>query len=86
MVDPTPTGTFLDDALFSDILEHHEDHPSGTKTIVEWMVQGDYRKPDNTATVVLESLVKDEILGRESKLFGRRYPLINSGMHERRTP
>ena len=79
VADPNPTGTFLDDAIFSDILRHHQKDPERPRTAVEWIIQGDYKK-ENTATVVLESLVQAEILGRESKLFGRRYPMLNPGM------
>ena len=49
------------------------------RTIVEWIIQGSYER-ENSATIVLDSLVLHGILKRESKLFGRRYPTVDPGM------
>ena len=69
----------MDQALFSDIVKHHQRTNAKPRTIVEWIIQGSYER-ENSATVVLDSLVTRGILGRESKLFGRRYPTVDSGM------
>lgn len=70
----------MDQALFSDIVKHHQRTDGKPRTIVEWIIQGSYER-ENSATVVLDSLVIRGILGRESKLFGRRYPTVDSGMN-----
>ncbi|KAL9976473.1 hypothetical protein ACROYT_G013780 [Oculina patagonica] len=75
--DATLTGSYLDQALFSDIVKHHQRTDGKPRTIVEWIIQGSYER-ENSATVVLDSLVIRGILGRESKLFGRRYPTVDS--------
>lgn len=73
------TGSYLDQALFSDIVKYHQRTINRPRTLVEWIIQGSYER-ENSATVVLDSLVQHGILTLESKLFGRRYPTVNSGM------
>ena len=77
--DATLTGSYLDQALFSDMVKHHHKTNGKPRTIVEWIIHGSYER-ENSATLVLDSLVMRGILGRESKLFGRRYPTVDSGM------
>jgi hypothetical protein len=77
-VDPSPTGTFLDKALFSDILYHHNAEPNKPRTLVEWILQGSCLNP-TCATEVLESLVEAKIFGKTSVLFWKKYPTINPG-------
>lgn len=77
--DATLTGSYLDQALFSDMLKHHQRTNGRPRTIVEWIIHGSYER-ENSATVVLDSLVMRGILRRESKLLGRRYPTVDSGM------
>ena len=69
----------MDQALFSDMIKHHHKTNGKPRTIVEWIIHGSYER-ENSATLVLNSLVMRGILGRESKLFGRRYPTVDSGM------
>lgn len=76
--DDTITSSYLDKALFSDIVKYHHRSMGRHKTTVEWIVQGSNER-ENSATAVLDSLVQRGILGRESKLFGRRYPTLDSG-------
>lgn len=80
--DATFTGSYLDQALFSDMVKHHHRTNGKPRTIVEWIIHGSYER-ENSATLVLDSLVMHGILGRESKLFGRRYPTVDSGMTRR---
>ena len=61
------------------MVKHHHKTNGKPRTIVEWIIHGSYER-ENSATIVLDSLVMRGILGRESKLFGRRYPTIDSGM------
>lgn len=75
--DATITSSYLDKALFSDIVKYHQKSMGRQKTTVEWIIQGSHER-ENAATAVLDSLVQRGILGRESKLFGRRYPTCNS--------
>lgn len=44
---------------------------------MEWIIHGSYER-ENSATIVLDSLVLHGILKRESKLFGRRYPIVDA--------
>ena len=76
--DDTLTESYLDKALFSDILTYAQRTSGRNKTAVEWIVQGSCEK-ENSPTVVLDSLVRLGILGRQSRLFGRRYPTLNPG-------
>lgn len=73
------TSSYLDKALFSDIVKYHNNSMGQKKTTVEWIIQGSHER-ENSATAVLDSLVRRGILGRESMLFGRKYPTLNSGM------
>lgn len=75
--DVTITGTYLDQALFLDIVKHYEAAKGKPRTVVEWIIHGSYERK-NSATIVLDSLVLHGILKRESKLFGRRYPIVNA--------
>ena len=72
------TSSYLDKALFSDIVKYHNNSMGRKKTTVEWIIQGSHER-ENSATAVLDSLVRRGILGRESMLFGRKYPTLNSG-------
>lgn len=76
--DATMTSSYLDKALFSDIVKYHNNSMGRKKTTVEWIIQGSHER-ENSATAVLDSLVRRGILGRESMLFGRKYPTLNSG-------
>ena len=78
VADATLTSSYLDKALFSDIVTYHHRSMGKQKTTVEWIIQGSNER-ENSAKVVLDSLVQRGILGRESKLFGRRYPTLDSG-------
>lgn len=75
--DTTLTGTYLDQALFLDIVKYHQAAKGKPRTIVEWIIHGSYER-ENSATIVLDSLVLHGILKRESKLFGRRYPIVDA--------
>ncbi|CAH3139200.1 unnamed protein product [Porites lobata] len=75
--DATMTSSYLDKALFSDIVKYHNNSMGRKKTTVEWIIQGSHER-ENSATAVLDSLVWRGILGRESMLFGRKYPTLNS--------
>ena len=77
--DVSLTGSYLDQTIFSDIVKHHHKTNGKPRTIVEWIIHGSYER-ENSATLVLNSLVMRGILARESKLFGRRYPTVDSGM------
>ena len=77
--DSVLTGSYLDQALFSDMVKHHHKTNGKPRSIVEWLIHGSYER-ENSATLVLDSLVMRGILARESKLFGRRYPTADSGM------
>lgn len=79
MKDTTLTGTYLDQALFLDIVKNHQAAKGKPRTIVEWIIHGSYER-ENSATIVLDSLVLHGILKRESKLFGRRYPIVDASM------
>ena len=76
--DATMTSSYLDKALFSDIVKYHNNSMGRKKTTVEWIIQGSHER-ENSATAVLDSLVRRGILGRESMLCGRKYPTLNSG-------
>ncbi|XP_031574252.1 uncharacterized protein LOC116308040 [Actinia tenebrosa] len=76
VIDPSPTGTFLDKALFSGILYNYSNTPDKPKTLEEWILQGSYLNP-TCATQVLDSLVEAKIFGKTSVLFWKKYPTIN---------
>ena len=80
VVDPSPTQTYLDDALFSDLIEFDRRNirPGKTKLVMDWLVLAAYKRV-NCATIVLDSLVETGILDMEPTLFGRKYPLLDHG-------
>ncbi|KXJ27599.1 uncharacterized protein LOC110235018 [Exaiptasia diaphana] len=74
--DTVPTETFLDKALFSSMLSHHNSKPNEPKTATEWIIQGSGLSP-TSATVVLDSLVDNGTLGKTSVMFWKKYPTLN---------
>ena len=79
--DRSPTGTFLDRALFNKIAEKSkEGYKSKVVTwIRECITAWDYES--NVPSVCLDSLVKKGILGKERKMAGLKtdYPTKNPG-------
>ena len=75
-----PTQTYLDNALFSDLIDFDQRSIRSGKTrlVMDWLVTAAYKRV-NCATVVLDSLVESGILDMEPTLFGRKYPLKQSG-------
>ena len=80
VVDPTPTKTYLDDALFSDLIDFdcRSIRPGKTKLVMDWLVAAAFKRV-NCATITLDSLVHTRILDMEPTLFGRKYPLLDTG-------
>ena len=79
--DPSPTGTFLDRALFTKIAVKRKE--GYKRKLVDWIRDSitawDYE--NNVASVCLDSLVQQGILGKERKLAGMctDYPTKNQG-------
>ena len=80
--DTSPTGTFLDRALFNKITA--EKKKGYKRKLVEWIrdciTSWDY--DNNVPSVCLDSLVQQGILGKERKLAGMctDYPTKNPGI------
>ena len=81
MKSESPTGTFLDDALFNKILEHHQKKPEKPKEVQDYMESDIYKfKCDKTcAYITLESLVEMGILDKKKAFFGKKYPTVKPG-------
>ena len=79
--DPTPTGTFLDKAIFNDMLEHHQKKPENPKKLKDWIMYGVQKcKPKNKcSTITLDSLVEKGILDRKESTFSIKYPTSLQG-------
>ena len=79
--DLSPTGTFLDKALFTKMAA--ESKKGRKRKLVAWLRDCfSYRDYDNNvASVCLDSLVKRGILGKERKMAGFKtdYPTKNLG-------
>ena len=81
MKNDSVTGTFLDDALFNKILEHHEksfDKPKEVQHYIEkdiWKIKSD----KTCAFITLASLVEQGILDQKKSLFRKKYPTVNPG-------
>ena len=79
--DLSPTGTFLDKALFTKMAAKRK--KGYKKKLVAWIrdciTSWDYE--NNLASVCLDSLVKRGILGKERKMAGFKtdYPTKNPG-------
>ena len=85
MKNDSPTGTFLDNVLFSKILEHHEksfDKPKEVQHYIEkdiWKIKSD----KCCAYITLANLVKVGILDQRKSFFGKKYPTVNPGKLKR---
>ena len=81
MKNESPTGTFLDDALFNKILEHHEKAFDKPKEVQHYMENDIFKlRAENTcAYKTLASLVELGILDQRKSFFGKRYPTVNPG-------
>ena len=79
--DPTPTGTFLDKAIFSDMLEHHQNKPENPKKLKDWIMSSvRWCKPKNKcSTITLDSLVEKGILEKKESIFSIKYPTSLQG-------
>ena len=81
MKDSSPTGTFLDRALFTKIAKKRKE--GYKRKLVYWIrdciTAWDFE--NNVASVCLDSLVKQGILGKERKIGGliTDYPTKNPG-------
>ena len=79
--DPSPTGTFLDRALFTKIAAKSKE--GCKRKLADWIRDSitawDYE--NNVASVCPDSLVKQGILGKEQKVAGMctDYPKKNPG-------
>lgn len=75
----SPTGTFLDDALFDKILEKHEKSPEKPKEVQHYM-ENDIWKFNSEKTCAyktLANLVELGILDKKKTFFGKKYPTLN---------
>ena len=81
VIDAAPTGTFLDRALFAKIAAKHKE--GYKRKLADWIRDciTTWNCENNVASVCLDSLVHDGILGKERKLVGMYtdYPLKNAG-------
>lgn len=81
MKSESPTGTFLDDALFDKILEKHEKSPEKPKEVQHY-VENDIWKFNSEKTCAyktLANLVELGILDKKKTFFGKKYPTLNPG-------
>lgn len=80
VIDAAPTGTFLDRALFAKIAANHKE--GYKRKLADWIRDciTTWNCENNVASVCLDSLVHDGILGKERKLAGMYtdYPLKNA--------
>ena len=81
MKDSSPTGTYLDRALFNEIVEKHKQ--GRVREIEDWVRDciTTYNYENNVASVTLGNLVQRNILGKERALLGLRtdYPTKDPG-------
>ena len=79
--DPTPTGTFLDKAIFNDMLEHHKKNPENPKKLKDWIMCGiqKFKAKNKCSTITLDSLVEKGILDKKESMFSIKYPTSLQG-------
>ena len=81
MKNDSPTGTFLDEALFNKILERHEKSPEKPKQVQDYF-QHDiciFKTEKSCAYKTLDNLVELGILDKEKSFFGKKYPTLKPG-------
>ena len=85
MKNESPTGTFLDDALFNKILEHHEKAFDKPKEVQHYMENDifKFRAEKTCAYKTLASLVELGILDSKKTFFGKKFPTVNPGKLKR---
>lgn len=81
IIDFTPTGSFLDNCMFNQMVEHTRKHPDKPRSVEEWILKGsNYHKP-SCVSATFDSLVKLGLLRKKPTLMGTclKYPTLNSG-------
>ena len=82
VLDPTSTGTYLDEAGFSHIVVHHKAHPTKNKLLRDWFER---EERECAVSVTLKNLVKRKILGDvHTGFFGmfHKYPTKDGSFAE----
>ena len=82
VLDPTPTGTYLDNAGFNHIVAYHHAHPEKNKLLRDWFER---EERACSVSVTLKNLVKRKILGDvHTGFFGmfHKYPTKDASYEE----
>ncbi|XP_065064186.1 uncharacterized protein LOC135690524 [Rhopilema esculentum] len=82
VLDPTPTGTYLDIAGFNHIVAYYKAHPQKNKLLKDWFER---EERECCVSVTLKNLIKRKILGDvHTGFFGmfHKYPTKDSSFEE----
>ncbi|EDO31753.1 predicted protein [Nematostella vectensis] len=80
VVQDSPTGTYLDKAIFNKILERHEKSFNEPRKLKKWISEDLYsfRSKNQCGTITLDSLADDlGILKKDKHMFSIDYPTVN---------
>ena len=81
VVRDSPTGTYLDKAVFDKILKRHQKKPNDPREVSDW-IRDDVHTFSSSKTcsgVTFESLVDLGILDEKKKFIGKKFPTLNAG-------
>ncbi|KAK3753271.1 hypothetical protein QZH41_015218 [Actinostola sp. cb2023] len=84
VLNDTPTGTYLDGAIFDSIVKKYNKKPDKPDKVKDWISidVSQLQSKNQCATCTLESLVDLGILDKKKKMIGNKYPTVRPGIEE----